>query len=125
MAERLERAAQALAAAAAALGQPEWERHTRALAATAPAPAPRVPTYRDVAVAGLDLVDALADGGRWDEADVQASHLSRFFSDPRAAQPAITRYGFDGLRAAARARDRDELADFLDVLREIFGPAGE
>jgi len=120
VAEGVQQAALTLAAAAAAVGREDWERDAGALAGAPPPERVAAPTYRDVALAGLAVVEALADEGRWADADAHAAHLLRFFSDPDAAQPAITRHGFDGLRAAARARDRDEVEDFLDLLREIF-----
>jgi hypothetical protein len=113
-----DRAAQ-LAAAVSALGEPEWAADAARLAGGDP-PKPSPPTYRDLARTGLDLVEALAGEGRWDDAAVQAHHLSRYFAGARRQLHAVPAEAFDGLHAAVRARDPEELEDFADLLRTLF-----
>ena len=69
---------------------------------------------------GVALVEGLAAGGRWDDAAVQATHLARYFAREGLRLGPITADAFDGLRAATLARDPDELADFVELLREMF-----
>ena len=115
-----DRAAQ-LAAAVSALGQPEWAADAARLAGgEAPEALGPPPTYRDLARTGLDLVEELAGEGRWDEAAVQARHLSRYFAGARQKLHAVAGEAFDGLHAAVRARDAEELEDFADLLRTLF-----
>ncbi len=78
------------------------------------------PTYGDVARAGTGLVDSLARAGRWDDASVQARHLRRFFAAAGMSLGPIAAQAFDGLLAAALARDLDELGDFVDLVGEMF-----
>lgn len=114
-------AAERMARLAAALGSTEWADAARAIAARqtdAIAPAP-VPAYRDLTIAGLDLIWALAGQGRWAEAEAQAGHLYAYFRTARRDAHAVALAGFDGLRAAARAQDADELRDFADLLGEL------
>lgn len=85
-----------------------------------PSPEVRRPTYRDVARRGLDDVEALAGAGRWEEAATRAGELTAVFRAARAHLHAVAGEAFDGLLAAARARDEDELADFADLVRELF-----
>ena len=118
-----ERAAR-LAAAVAWLSDADWSREVGRLAADAPASAPSSspdpPTMGEVAREGVALVEGLAAGGRWEEAAVQATHLARYFAREGLRLGPITADAFDGLRAAALARDPDELADFVELLREMF-----
>ena len=114
-----DRAAQ-LAAAVAVLGQPEWAADAARVAGVESLPPAPAPTYRELARSGLDLVEALAGEGRWDEAAGQARHLSRYFAGARQHLHAVAGEAFDGLHAAVRARDADELEDFADLLRTIF-----
>ena len=78
------------------------------------------PTYGDIARTGTDLVASLAREGRWDEASVQARHLRRFFSATGMTLGPIAAQAFDGLLAAALARDPDELGDFVELVGEMF-----
>ncbi len=117
-----ERAAR-LAAAVAWLSDADWSREVARLAAEggpAPSSSPDPPTVGDVARQGVALVEGLAAGGRWEEAAVQATHLARYFAREGLRLGPITADAFDGLRAAALARDPDELADFVELLREMF-----
>jgi len=82
--------------------------------------AAEAPTYGDVARAGTGLVDSLARAGRWDDASVQARHLRRFFAAAGMSLGPIAAQAFDGLLAAALARDLDELGDFVDLVGEMF-----
>jgi hypothetical protein len=109
-----------VAEAAAAIGEDEWARDAAELAGGGPEDPKALPVYRDVALAGLDLVEALAADGRWDEAERQARHLTRYFMAARPRLHAVAGHGFDGLRAAARARDPEGVDDFADLLRELF-----
>jgi hypothetical protein len=115
-----DRAAQ-LAAAVSALDQAEWAADAARIAGSAPRGA-RVPapTYRDLARAGLELVEALAAEERWTDAAAQARHLSRYFAGTRAQLHAVAGAAFDGLHAAVLARDPEELEDFGELVREIF-----
>lgn len=111
-----------LAAAAAAIGDPSWSAEAARLAGMAPAVdggEPR-PSYRTLARAGIDVVEALAGQVRWDEAAAQAERLAGYFASARPRLHAVAGEGFDGLHAAARARDPEELADFVGLLRELF-----
>ena len=115
-----DRAAQ-LAAAVSALDQPEWAADAARLAGGETPEAPgAAPTYRELARTGLDLVEALAGEGRWDDGARQARHLSRYFAGARHQLHAVAAEAFDGLHAAVRARDADELEDFADLLRTLF-----
>jgi hypothetical protein len=110
-----------LAAAVAGLGDPAWRADAERIAG-APAPGTAAPpTYGELAVTGVALVEALATGGRWDEAAGQARHLTRFFTAERRRLSPVAGHVFDGLQAAAIARDPDELRDFADLVREMFG----
>lgn len=111
-----------MAAAAARLGREEWRRSAARLAGGEPSPTvAEPPTYRELAGTGVVLVERLAAQGRWTEAAEQAGHLTRYFAGVRWELHPVAAQSFDGLQAAARARDRDELADFADLLRELFG----
>lgn len=115
-----ERAAR-LAASVAWLSDADWSREIARLAEDGPAPASAdPPTVGEVARDGVALVEGLAAGGRWDEAAAQATHLARYFAREGIRLGPITADAFDGLRAAALARDPDELADFVELLREMF-----
>ena len=115
-----DRAAQ-LAAAVSALGQPDWAADAARLAGRGTPEAPgATPTYRELARTGLELVEGLAGEGRWDEAAAQARHLSRYFAGAREQLHAVAGEAFDGLHAAVRARDPEELEDFADLLRTLF-----
>ena len=115
-----ERAAR-LAASVAWLSDPGWNREIARLAESGPVPAsPAPPTVGAVARDGVALVEGLAAGGRWDEAASQATHLARYFAREGIRLGPITADAFDGLRAAALARDPLELADFVELLREMF-----
>ncbi len=64
---------------------------------------------------------ALADAGRWGDAECHALHLARFF---RAAKPhlhAVAGEAFGGLVTAVRARDGAEAEESADLIREMFG----
>jgi hypothetical protein len=116
-----ERAAR-LAAAVAWLDDPEWSRDAGRLTADgAPSAATSPPSVGEVARGGVALVEALAAEGRWEEAAAQAAHLARHFArQGLRLGPPIAAEAFDGVRAATLARDRHELADFVDLVREMF-----
>jgi hypothetical protein len=109
-----------LASAVAGLGDREWAAE---LARVGELPAPGAgdpPTYERLALAGVDAVGALADAGRWEEAAAQAGRLTAYFRRRSRELHPVAGEAFDGLQAAARARDPEELGDFVDLLREIF-----
>lgn len=114
-----------LSALAASMGDAEWGRAAAALAEGHPVPDDAgTPTYHDVALTGLAVVEGLADSDRWREAREQAEFLSDFFTGARKRLHAVAGIGFQGLLSAVRGRDRDEIADMAEFLREIFA-AGE
>lgn len=82
------------------------------------------PSFAALAGPGVDTVQALAAAGRWDDAADHAGHLTRVFRAHRAELHPVVGEAFDGLRAAALARDPDELTDFIDLLREVFDGSG-
>jgi hypothetical protein len=115
-----DRAAQ-LAAAVSALDQAEWAADAARIAGSGPPGADvPAPTYRDLARAGLELVEALAAEERWTDAAAQARHLSRYFAGTGAQLHAVAGAAFDGLHAAVLARDPEEVEDFGELVREIF-----
>jgi hypothetical protein len=112
-----------LAAAVAWLSQAQWRDEAARLAGEPAAPAPAgdgPPTYGEVARRGVAVVEGLAGEGRWDEAASQARHLLAFFSSEGRHLGPVAAPVFDGLLAAAIARDPDELADFCELARELF-----
>ena len=106
----------------AALGEPAWYDALVSLAgegvAADPSGAP--PTYGEVARLGTALVDGLARAGQWTEASGQARHLRRFFAATGLGLGPIAVAAFDGLLAATLAREPDELADFVELVGELF-----
>lgn len=110
-----------VAAAVERLGEAEWHVAAARVAGAAPVPvldAP--PTYRELALAGVEVVEGLAGEGRWPEAAEQARHLRRYFSAPGGVMHQVAGESFDGLHAAVLARDAEELDDFTALLRELF-----
>ena len=112
-----------LATAASGLGDEGWVRELEALGADR-ADGGGVPTYEELAAAGVAAVEALAGAGRWDAAAAQSDRLTAFFRAHRDHIHPVAAESFDGLRAAVRARDPEEVGDFLDLLRELFPAAG-
>jgi hypothetical protein len=111
-----------LAAAVAGLGAPDWHAELVALGAVPSTAHPQVgPTYEELATAGTTIVAALVEEGRWDDAGRQADRLTDLFRLNRHHLHPVAAESFDGLRAAVRARDRDEVGDFLELLGELFG----
>lgn len=111
-----------LAAAVAGLGDTDWHAELIALGAEPSAGGPPgTPTYELLATAGTVTVSALVDEGRWDDAARQADRLTELFRLNRHHLHPVAAESFDGLRAAVYARDRDEVADFVDLLGELFG----
>jgi hypothetical protein len=104
------------------LGDADWQAELIALGARPPAdPAPGTPTYELLATAGTETVSALVDEGLWDDAATQADRLTHLFRLNRHHLHPVAAESFDGLRAAVHARDRDEVADFVELLGELFG----
>jgi hypothetical protein len=112
--------AAALAGHARRAGEAEWADAAGGIAGTVVPGEGPAPTWRDLAVTGLDLVDALARSGSWPEARVQAEYLSDYFTAARRRLHPIAAIAFQGLLGAVRARDQDELDDMAELLREIF-----
>jgi hypothetical protein len=111
-----------LATAVAGLGDEDWVGELVALGATVGDDARKgVPTYERLATAGTDTVAELVAAGRWDEASRQARRLTALFRRTRHQLHPLAAESFDGLHAAARARDREEVGDFVELLRELFG----
>lgn len=109
-----------LARLVAWLGDRAWGADLTPLAGPDPGREAEVPTFGEVARAGTALVSALGAQGRWDEAAVQARHLTRFFGGVGMELGPIAAQAFDGLLAAAIARDADELRDFEELVGELF-----
>ena len=109
-----------LARLVAWLGDPAWSEDLAAVAGAAPGPEGEAPTYGEVALAGSALVSALGNRGpvgRGRRAGPPPEALLRRVGmdlGPIAAQ------AFDGLLAAVLARDADELADFVELVGEMF-----
>jgi len=111
-----------LATVVARLGEAGWREDVERLAdapALEEAEGP-TPTYGDVARIGTAVIVALGAEGRWDEAVVQSRYLHAFFARTGFRLGPIAIQAFDGLLAASMARDLDELADFEDLVQEIF-----
>jgi hypothetical protein len=111
-----------LAAAVAWLSEAGWRDDVARLAGAQARPEPEgvPPTYGDVAREGTAVVEGLARMGRWDEAAAQARHLRAFFTREGGHLGPVAAPTFDGLLAAALARDADEVADFTALIRELF-----
>jgi hypothetical protein len=122
-------AAARLVPLAVALGEDDWAADLREVAPATPAAAPGAgaehPSWGELALDGTHLVEALAARGRWDEASRHAAHLTDYFTANRRRLHGIAGIAFDGLRTATKARDADELGDFADLLRELFGTDGD
>jgi len=117
----LPRAAARVAALAAELDDAEWRDATAPLAEGAPPPAREAPTFHHVAMAGLELVEALAAAGRWAEARTQAAHLATHFHATRRQLHPVAAIGFGGLHDSVRARDAEGMDDAAELIREILG----
>jgi hypothetical protein len=113
-------AAARLAGIADALGESDWRDELRRRGAV-PAPVDAPPTWGQVALTGLDVVEGLAATGRWDDARHQAAFLADFFTRMRRRLHGVAGVAFEGLAHAARARDRDDLDVHADLIRELFG----
>ncbi len=111
-----------LARLVAWIGDGAWGEELTVLADTtdAPAPAERAPTHGDLARAGTALVARLAEEGRWEEAAGQARRLRAYFFATGMELGPVAAQAFDGLLAAALARDPDELTDFVELVAEMF-----
>lgn len=112
-----------LARLVAWIGDRAWGEELAVLADTtdAPAPAEGAATHGDIARAGTALVAGLAGQGRWDDAAAQARRLRAYFFATGMELGPIAPQAFDGLLAASLARDPEELADFVDLVAEMFG----
>lgn len=117
-------AAARLAGIAEALGEASWSDELHRIGVVG---AVRVapPTWGLVAVTGLDVVEGLAAAGRWDDARHQAAFLADFFTRMRTQLHAIAGVAFEGLAAAARARDPEDLDEHAELIRELFAADDE
>lgn len=117
-------AAARLAGIAKALGETSWSEELGRLGAVAD---DRVaaPTWGQVAITGLDVVEGLASADRWDDARHQAAFLADFFTRMRKQLHAIAGGAFEGLAAAARAHDADDLDEHARLIRELFSADDE
>lgn len=107
---------------AAAIGDAGWAAAAALIADGAPAvDAGPVPAYGELAATGMRVIELLAGMDRWAEAREQAAHLADYFTRVRREVHPVASVGFQGLCDAAQARDREELDEHLDFLREIFG----
>jgi len=109
-----------LAGIAVALGESEWADELRGRGVV-PAPVASPPTWGQVAMTGLVVVDGLAADGDWDGARHQASFLADFFTRMRKQLHGVAGVAFEGLSMAARARDREDLDEHAELIRELFG----
>ena len=120
-------AAARLAGIADALEETEWSAELRR-SGVDPIPAAHPPTWGEVALTGLNVVDGLARTGDWDAARHQAAFLADFFTRMRKQLHGVAGVAFEGLASAARAHDQDDLDEHADLIRELFGgdatPAG-
>jgi len=125
-AERADAAAR-LAGIADALGETMWADELRRSGVT-PVPAATPPTWGEVAITGLDVVEDRARSGDWTTARDQAAFLADFFTRMRKQLHGVAGVAFEGLASAARAHDLEDLAEHGDLIRELFGsddaPAG-
>ncbi len=107
---------------AAALGDAGWAEAAALIADGSPAPSSEgVPSYGELAATGMRVIELLAGLERWAEAREQAAHLADYFTRVRREVHPVAAVGFQGLCDAAQAKDRDEVDEHLDFLREIFG----
>jgi hypothetical protein len=113
-------AAARLAGIADALGESAWSEELRRNGVT-PAPQPTPPTWGEIAITGIDVVEGLVAGGDWEQARHQAAFLADFFTRMRTRLHGVAGVAFEGLALAARARDPDELREHAELIRELFG----
>ena len=73
---------------------------------------------------GLDVVERRARAGDWDAARHQAAFLADFFTRMRKQLHGVAGVAFEGLAAAARAADLDDLDEHADLIRALFGGDG-
>jgi hypothetical protein len=109
-----------LAGIADALGETDWSDELQRLG-VAPTPAAAAPTWGEVAMTGLVVVDRLAADGDWEAARHQAAFLADFFTRMRKQLHGVAGVAFEGLAMAARSRDRDDLDEHAELIRELFG----
>jgi hypothetical protein len=113
-------AAARLAGMADALGESDWTEELRRCGAV-PVPLGAAPTWGQVAMTGLDVVEGLAGADRWDDARHQAAFLADFFTRTRKQLHGVAGVAFEGLALAARGHDRDDLDEHAELIRELFG----
>lgn len=113
-------AAARLAGIADALGESDWRDELRRAGAVAVRP-DGPPTWGQVAMTGLDVVEGLATAGEWDDARHQAAFLADFFIRRRKQLHGVAGIAFEGLALAARGRDREDLDEHAELIRALFG----
>lgn len=105
------------------MGDSEWADQIRAHGITAADHPSAAVSYAELSSAVTHAVAALADAGRWELAAVHGDRAARYFMARRHELHPVAGASFDGLRAAAHERDRAGMADFIELLDELF-PAG-
>jgi len=113
-------AAARLAGIADALGESDWSDELRRRGAV-PVTADGPPTWGQVALTGLEVVEGFAAAGNWEDARHQAAFLADFFTRMRKQLHGVAGVAFEGLAGAARARDRGDLDEHAELIRELFG----
>ncbi len=116
----LKDAAARLAGIADALGESDWSDELRRRGAV-PVPPTGPPTWGEVAMTGLDVVEGLAQAGSWDDARHQAAFLADFFTRTRKQLHGVAGVAFEGLALAARGHDREDLDEHAELIRALFG----
>ena len=117
---RLTDAAARLAGIADALGESDWCDELRRSGAV-PVRPDGPPTWGQIAMTGLDVVEGLAAAGRWADARHQAAFLADFFTRRRKQLHGVAGVAFEGLALAARGRDREDLDEHAELIRALFG----
>ena len=114
-------AAARLAGIADALGESDWCDELRRVGAV-PIPPDGPPTWGQVAMTGLEVVEGLATAGRLGRrtppGGVSGGLLHPACASNCTGWPASR---FEGLALAARGRDREDLDEHAELIRALFG----
>jgi hypothetical protein len=117
-------AAARLAGIVDALEETAWSEELRRVGAR-PVPPGGPPTWGQVALTGLEVVEGLATTGRWEDARHQAAFLADFFTRMRKQLHGVAGVAFEGLALAAHGRDREDLDEHAELIRALFGADAE